>query len=63
MVHSISPPPFSWGGQHSVPNFGKVESEKNGCLVGLKEFLPWIIAWGAYYDSCQKKTFKNTLWL
>ena len=40
------------GGGLSAPNFEKGESEKNESLGGLKEFLPWTFAWGAYYVSC-----------
>ena len=43
--HSISAP-FLLGGQLSLPNFEKGEQKKSECLGGLKEFLPWIFAWG-----------------
>ena len=58
-------PPLSAGGQLSAPHFEKGGSEKNERLGGLKEFLPLIFALegGAYYVSCQKKTFKSTIWL
>ena len=59
-------PPFCWGDElaNTVDNFQsqilkRGESEKNKCLSGLKEFLPWIFAWGAYNVSCQKKDFQN----
>ena len=63
--HSISvPPPFSAGGDNLQSQIlQRGGSEKNECLGGLKEFLPWIICWGAYNASCQKKTFKNKIWL
>ena len=32
-------------------------SGKNECLRGLKEFLPWIFVWGAYYCFLSKKDF------
>ena len=44
-IHNISPPFFD-GGQLLVPNFENEESEKNECLGGFKEFLPWTFAWG-----------------
>ena len=49
--------PVSAGGQPSVPDFekgGGGGSEKHECLGDLKESLPQIFAWGAYYISCQK---------
>ena len=63
--HSFGAPPplFCGGGQRAVPNFERGGSGKNECLGGLKEFLPWIFCWGAYNASCQKKTFKNKIWL
>ena len=55
---SISPS-FLLGGQLSLLNFEKREiKKKNECLGGLKEFLLWIFAWGAYYVSCQKRLLK-----
>ena len=58
------PPRFCWEGTTFTPkfNFEKWGSEKNDCLDGLKEFLPWIFAKGL---TCflSKKTFKNKIWL
>ena len=45
-LYSQYQPPFFDGGQLLVPNFENEESEKNECLGGFKEFLPWIFAWG-----------------
>ena len=59
---SVSPPTFCWGATFS-PKFWKGEDQKkNDCFGGLKKFLPWIFALGAYHVSCQK-TFKNKIWL
>ena len=33
-------------------------SEKNECLGRIKEFLPWIFTWEAYYVSCLKRPLK-----
>ena len=54
--------PVSAGGQRSVPDFekrgsggeGGGGSEKHKCLGDLKESLPQIFAWGAYYISFHK---------
>ena len=59
-------PPFLLGGGEgghlSVPDFEKGGSgkkrEHRGVVVGLKEFLPQIFAWRAYYVPCQKRLRK-----
>ena len=56
---TVSVSHFLLGGNNFHPQilkrWGGVRKKKD-CLGGLKEFLPWIFAWGAYYVSCQKKT-------
>ena len=62
-MHSISLLPFNsggvgGGGGGAVPDFKKVGSEKNECLGGrVKEFLPWIFAWGCLLCLLSKKDF------
>ena len=58
--HSISPPlPLFAGGDNFQSKILKWRgSEKNECLRGRKEFLPWILACGAYC-FLSKKTSKN----
>ena len=59
-IYTVSAP-LSAGGQLSVPNFQKRGMrKKTECLGGLKEFLPWIFAWGASFFV--KKIFKRKLW-
>ena len=56
---SSESPPFCMGGGGGDFQFQILKggiTKKNDCLGGLKEFLPWIFVWGAYYVSCQKKT-------
>ena len=62
MLHSIAPP-LSAGGQLSVPNFEKGGSEKKESLGDLKSSYHGYLPGGAYYVSCQKKTFKNKIWI
>ena len=59
----VSPPPLSAGGQLSVPNFEKGGSEKKESLGDLKSSYHGYLPGGAYYVSCQKKTFKNKIWI
>ena len=50
------PTPLSVGDDNSKSQIFKTgDQEKNEFLEGLKESLPWIFAWGAYYVSCQNK--------
>ena len=64
--HSISSPPFCWGDnfQSQILKRGR-GSEKNECLAGLKEFLPWMFARERGCLPCflSKKAFKNKIWL
>ena len=41
-----------------MTHFFLLMQKKNECVVDLKEFLPQIFAWGAYYTSCQKRLCK-----
>ena len=49
-----APLPFCWGDNFQSQILKRGGLAKNECLGGLKEFLAWIFAWGAYYFSCQK---------
>ena len=67
---SISPlhPPFCWGDnfQSQILKMERGGSEKNECLEflkGLKEFLPWIFAWGGLNMFLVKKRLENKICL
>ena len=68
MFDSVLNSPWVGGAQFTVQNFekrggGGGQQKKNECLEGLKDVLPWIFTWGGYYVSCQKKNFRNKIWI
>ena len=62
-IRTVSVPLFCWEGQLSVPNFGKEGGggggglEKKESLGELKEYLPWIFAWGDLICFLSNKDF------
>ena len=50
--------PYTGGDKLQSQILKRGGSEKDECLSGLKEFLPQIFAWGAYYVSFQKEFVK-----
>ena len=63
MLDSVLNSRWVGGAQFTVQNFEKRGVKKNECLEGLKDVLPWIFTWGGYYVSCQKKNFRNKIWI
>ena len=56
--YHITPPPLSAeGGNFQSQILKRGASEKNECLGGLKEFLPWIFAWRGLLCFLSKKDF------
>ena len=64
LYDTVPVPPFLLG-DNFWPHILKRGIRKKWVPGGLKEFLPliFVLEGGAYYVSCQKKTFKSKIWL